>query len=113
MHRGVAKVSWHDARSRRILRAWLAPTMRENGVLRVFRKGMTLMVDKVRLNLQLSPEMNRTLEDIAEQTGANRTDVIRQALALMKAAHEAKLKNRHLGWVADATKLDTEIVGLL
>ena len=70
------------------------------------------MVEKTRLNLVLSPEMNRALEQIVEDTGSNRTDVIRQALALMKVAHDARLKNRHIGLVADATKLDTEIVGL-
>jgi metal-responsive CopG/Arc/MetJ family transcriptional regulator len=71
------------------------------------------MADKVRLNLQLSQELNKTLDEITESTGGNRTDVIRQALALMKVAHDAKLKGKHLGLVSDADKLDTEIVGLL
>lgn len=68
---------------------------------------------KVRLNLQLSQELSQVLDEIAESTGGNRTDVVRQALALLKVAHEAKRKNRHLGIVADPEKLDTEIVGLL
>src|SRR5437899_31091 len=71
------------------------------------------MADKVRLNLQLSQELNKTLDEISESTGSNRTDVIRQALALMKVAHDAKRKGKHLGLVSDADKLDTEIVGLL
>ena len=71
------------------------------------------MSDKVRLNLQVSAELNKALEEIAEGTGGSRSDVIRQALALMKVAHEAKRKGRHLGMVADPSKLDTEIVGLL
>ena len=71
------------------------------------------MTDKVRLNLQLSQELNKALEDMTESTGGNRTDVIRQALALMKVAHEARIRGKHLGLVADAEKLDTEIVGLL
>jgi predicted transcriptional regulator len=69
--------------------------------------------EKVRLSLQVSQELNKTLEDIADSTGANRTDVIRQALALMKVAHAAKKEGKHLGLVADARKLDTEIIGLL
>ncbi len=69
--------------------------------------------EKVRLNLQVSQELNRTLEEIAEDTGTNRSDVIRQALALMKVAHTAKKDGRHLGIVRDARKLDTEIVGLI
>jgi len=74
---------------------------------------MAVPAEKVRLSLQVSRELNRTLEDIAESTGTNRTDVIRQALALMKVAHTAKKNGKHLGLVADADKLDTEIVGLL
>ncbi|HEY3919436.1 MAG TPA: ribbon-helix-helix domain-containing protein [Stellaceae bacterium] len=71
------------------------------------------MADKIRLNLQLSQELNAALEAIAEDTGTNRTDVIRQALALMKVAHQAKQKGRHLGLVSDPAKLETEIVGLI
>jgi len=71
------------------------------------------MSDKVRLSLQLSQELNRALEEIAVDTGGNRTEVIRQALALMKVAHNAKLKGRHVGIVSDPSRLDTEIVGLL
>lgn len=69
--------------------------------------------EKVRLSLQVSQELNQTLEEIAENTGTNRTDVIRQALALMKVAHSAKKVGRHIGIVDDARKLDTEIVGLI
>ena len=70
-------------------------------------------VDKIRMNLQVSNEMNDVLERIADDTGTNRSDVIRQALALMKVAHEAKSRGKHLGIVSDPSKLDTEIVGLL
>ncbi len=71
------------------------------------------MAEKVRVNLQLSQEIFQSLEKIAEDTGGNRGSVIQQALALMKVAHDAKRNNLHIGLVADASKLDTEIVGLL
>jgi len=74
---------------------------------------VVMAADKVRLSLQVSQELNQTLEEIAESTGTNRTDVIRQALALMKVAHAAKKDGRHLGIVNDARRLDTEIVGLI
>ena len=74
---------------------------------------MALRNEKIRLSLQVSQELNQTLEEIAESTGTNRTDVIRQALALMKVPHSAKKDGRHLGIVNDAKKLDTEIVGLI
>lgn len=68
---------------------------------------------KVRLNLQVSSELNSVIEEIANSSGGTKTDVIRQALALMKVAHNAKKNNKHLGLVADPEKLDTEIIGLL
>ncbi len=71
------------------------------------------MSDRVRLNLVVSNELNNTLETIAESSGSTKTDVIRQALALMNIAHRAKRESKHLGITADANKLDTEIVGLL
>jgi len=69
--------------------------------------------EKVRLSLQVSQELSNALDEIAESSGGNRTDVIRQALALVKIAHEAKKEGRHLGLVSERSKLDTEIVGLL
>jgi hypothetical protein len=77
-----------------------------------FNKGETTMA-MVRMNLQVSAEINELLERIAKDTGTNRSEVIRQALALMKVAQEAKKKGKHIGLVSDADKLDTEIVGLL
>jgi hypothetical protein len=76
-------------------------------------KGIIAMLDKVRLNLQVSSELNNVLEKIADSSGSTKTDVIRQALALMKVAYNAKKNGKHLGLVADADKLDTEIIGLL
>ena len=71
------------------------------------------MAEKVRINLQVSPELNDILEGIAESSSATKTDVIRQALALVKIAHDAKRNGKHIGLVTDSSKLDTEIVGLL
>lgn len=68
---------------------------------------------KVRLSLQISEELNRMLEEIADETQATKADVFRQALALMKVAHEGRKQKRHLGFARDPAKLDTEIVGLL
>jgi metal-responsive CopG/Arc/MetJ family transcriptional regulator len=78
-------------------------------ILELERTPMT----KIRLNLQVSEQLNKDLEEIADSAGTNRTEVIRQALALMKVAHQARREGRHLGLVSDASKLDTELVGLL
>jgi len=69
--------------------------------------------EKIRMNLQVSSELSDVLDKIAGETGSNRSDVIRQALALMKVAHEAKQNGKRLGLVTDPAKLETEIVGLL
>jgi metal-responsive CopG/Arc/MetJ family transcriptional regulator len=74
---------------------------------------MDMAQEKVRMNLQVSAELNDVLENIADDTGTNRSDVIRQALALMKVAHDAKRKGKHLGLVSNPDALETEIVGLL
>lgn len=66
----------------------------------------------VRMNLQVSTEINDLLEKIADETGSNRSEVIRRALALMKVAHDARQRGKRLGLVADPDKLDTEIVGV-
>ena len=71
------------------------------------------MAEKVRLSLQVSEEINRMLEQIAEEASTTKTDVFRQALALMKVAHDGKRAGQHLGFVKDPKKLDREIVGLL
>jgi metal-responsive CopG/Arc/MetJ family transcriptional regulator len=71
------------------------------------------MAAKVRLNLQVSEQLNADLEAMAESTGTNRTEVIRQALALIKIAHQARRDGKHLGLVSDPSKLDTELVGIL
>jgi len=69
--------------------------------------------EKVRFNLQMSQELSQVIDQIAESAGGNRTDVVRQALALMQIAHNARKEGRHIGLVSDRSKLDTEIIGLL
>jgi hypothetical protein len=77
------------------------------------RRRMLIKMQKVRLNLQVSTELNDVLEEIADSSGTTKTDVIRQAFALLKVAHNAKKNGKHLGLVSDPDRLDTEIVGLL
>jgi hypothetical protein len=67
--------------------------------------------EPVRLNIALSGDLARAIEDIANSTNSTKTTVIRQAIALMMLAHDEKRKGRHLGFAKDSRKLDTEIVG--
>ncbi len=67
--------------------------------------------EPTRLNLALSRELAKVVEDLAASTDSTKTAVIRQAIALMRIAHEEKKKGRHLGFVDDSRRLDTEIIG--
>lgn len=76
--------------------------------------GMPAMTqDKVRVNLQVSAELNALWDSLAQNSGASRGEVIRQALALMKVAQDAKKKGKHIGLTSDPSKLDAEIIGLM
>ena len=69
------------------------------------------MAEKVRLNLQLSEELYNELEEMASDTVTTRSDVVRRALALLKAAHAGKKSGKHLGFARDSDRLDQEIIG--
>ncbi|MGF1461975.1 MAG: DNA-binding protein [Maricaulaceae bacterium] len=69
------------------------------------------MSDKIRLNMQVSKELDSILESIADDNGTTKTDVVRRALYLMQVAHEQRKKGHHLGFTTDSEKLDTEVIG--
>lgn len=67
---------------------------------------------KIRLSLDISPELNSLLEDLAEQTGGTKSDVLRKAIALMRVAVDAKRQGRKFGVAEQDQPLATEIVGI-
>ena len=71
------------------------------------------MGHKVRLNLQLSEELNRQLDELAMNSATTKSDVVRRAIALLKTAEKGVKDGKHLGFSAKAEKLDQEIVGLI
>jgi len=68
--------------------------------------------DKIRLSLEVSPELNNTLEDLALKIGATKSDVLRRAIVLMEVAVEAKERGQKLGIADKNQPLATEIVGI-
>jgi hypothetical protein len=70
------------------------------------------MTEKVRVNLHITPEVEQTLTDLAREMGTTKTDVIRRGLRLMELVHTVQAEGRHVGFVKDRSKLDTEFVGL-
>jgi len=68
--------------------------------------------EKVRLSLDISPELNSLLEEMAVKTGGTKSDVLRKAIALMEVAVDGKRRGMKLGLVDKDQPLATEIVGL-
>lgn len=67
---------------------------------------------KVRLSFEITPELNREIEQIADQVGGSKTEVLKKAIALMRVAVDAKREGKKLGIAEKSQSLTTEIVGL-
>lgn len=67
---------------------------------------------KIRLSLDISPETNSLLEELAEKIGSTKSEVLRKAIVLMQVAVEAKLQGKKFGIAERDQQLATEIVGL-
>lgn len=69
--------------------------------------------DKVRLTLELSEDVNQDLEEIADESGSTKSEVLRKAIALVKAASDGKRRGRELALIdPKSEKVVTRIVGL-
>ncbi len=68
--------------------------------------------EKVRLSLDISPELNKLLENLAATTGGTKSDVLRKAITLMEVAVDARRRGLKLGLADKNQPLATEIVGL-
>lgn len=67
----------------------------------------------VRFNVVLSDDLNREIDNAAEETESNKSEVLRKALQLYLAARDGKRRGLKLGLVEpNSEKLQTEIVGL-
>lgn len=67
----------------------------------------------VRFNVVLSDDLNRAIDQAAEETETNKSEILRKALQLFLAAREGKQRGLKLGLVEPKTeKLQTEIIGL-
>ena len=67
-----------------------------------------------RLNIEVSDDVAELLIRVAEKQQTTMTDVVRRALAFLKAAEKQKTLGReHFGFVKDPSKLDVELVGVM
>ena len=66
--------------------------------------------EMIHFNLDLSPELNDTLEQMAKKRGGSKSDVLRQAIALMQIVVTAKEQGRKFGIAEENQPLATEIL---
>jgi hypothetical protein len=72
--------------------------------------GMT----KHRLNIEISGELARLIDELSEGEGTTKTEIIRRGLSVMKAFRsQIKAGRKHIGFTRDPDKLDTELLGIL
>ncbi|WP_414585811.1 hypothetical protein [Scytonema sp. PCC 10023] len=71
---------------------------------------MTDTQGMVRLNLDLSPELNQILEELASKIGGSKSDVVRQAITLMQIMITAKEQTKKLGITEADELIVTEII---
>ncbi|MCA9773599.1 MAG: ribbon-helix-helix protein, CopG family [Myxococcales bacterium] len=67
---------------------------------------------KVRLSLDVSPEMYDLLTELAAKTHGTKSEVIRKSVALMELAVAAKERGKKFGIATSTENLETEIVGI-
>lgn len=70
------------------------------------------MKKPIRLSLDVSPELNNVLDEIAKRTHSSKSQVLRKSIALMEVAVQEKENGNHLGIVSSDQKILKEIVGL-
>jgi metal-responsive CopG/Arc/MetJ family transcriptional regulator len=69
---------------------------------------------KVRLNIELSEDLAKFLDGLADKEVVTRTEIVRRALAVLKAYdQQISAGNTHIGFTNDPKKLDAEMVGVL
>jgi hypothetical protein len=79
-----------------------------------FLSNRRIAMAKVRLSIEVSKELAALLDSLAELEDTTKTEIVRRALSVMKAYRDqASVGRNHLGFTADPTKLDAELVGIL
>lgn len=66
---------------------------------------------QIRLSLDVSPELNNVLDEMAEKTHTTKSEVLRKSIALMEVAVQEKERGNHLGVFKDH-QIIKEIIGL-
>ena len=75
-------------------------------------KTATSRSERVRLSLEVSPELNDKLDELSDKIHGSKSDVLRRAVALMDIAVRARDEGHKLGIADRSQPLLTEIIGI-
>jgi hypothetical protein len=67
---------------------------------------------KIRLTLDVSQELNKTLNELADNGNTTKSDILRRAIALMELAVQAQKEGGKVMFVNNDKSETKEIVGL-
>lgn len=69
---------------------------------------------KSRLNIEVSDDLARLLDDLAKSEDVTRTEIVRRAISVIKAySDQRKVGRTHIGFAKTPEGLDSELVGVL
>ncbi|MDJ0677438.1 MAG: ribbon-helix-helix protein, CopG family [Calothrix sp. MO_167.B42] len=66
----------------------------------------------IRLSLDVSPEVNEIINELAHKSGVSKSDILRKSIALMELAVKAKARGEKVAFVDENQVVNTEIVGI-
>lgn len=66
---------------------------------------------KIRVSLDISPELYAKLQALAHDIRGTKSDVLRKSLALMDVAVQARKQGKKVGIADTSEQLSTEIIG--
>ncbi len=74
---------------------------------------MTTAADRtVRLTVDVSPELNTLIEELARSSHTSKSDILRRSIALMDFAQKAKREGKKVGVANKDQDLATEVIGI-
>ena len=71
-----------------------------------------MTVKSIRLSLDVSPELNNVLDEMAEKTHSSKSELLRKCIVLIKLAVQENEKGNHLGVFGKDQIMLKEVVGL-
>lgn len=65
----------------------------------------------IRLTVDVSPELNTLIEELAEGAHTSKSEILRRSIALMDFAQRAKKEGKKVGAANPGQELATEVIG--